>query len=125
MTDRAIAVIFARGTGDAIPLISARLVAGKPMLHYTIRAAQESKYIDRVYVSTEDERIAAVAKAASAEVIMRPEEFSGGQTPMSAAAEHAARCQRSRAAEHAARRTFRRRHEHVRSVPVHSPTRRE
>jgi len=89
LTNRAIAVIFARGTGDAIPLISARLLAGKPMLHYTIQAAQASEYIDRVYVSTEDERIAAVARAASAQVIMRPEKFSGGQTPLSAAVEHA------------------------------------
>lgn len=83
-------MIFARGTGDAIPLISARLLGGKPMLHYTIHAAQGSKYIDQVYVSTEDERIAAVARSASADVIMRPEKFSGGQTPLSAAAEHAA-----------------------------------
>jgi len=90
LTNRAIAVIFSRGTGDAIPLISARLLAGKPMLHYTIQATQGSEYIDRVYVSTEDERIAAVARAASAEVIMRPEKFSGGKTPLSAAAEHAA-----------------------------------
>ena len=89
LTRQAIAVIFSRGTGDAVPFISARLLAGKPMLHYTIQAAQQSTYITRVYVSTEDERLAAVATAAGAEVILRPETLSQHQTSLRAAVIHA------------------------------------
>lgn len=91
MTGQAIAVIFARGTGDAIPLFSARLLGGKPILHYAIRAAQESAHVAKVYVSTEDERIAVVAAEAGAEVIMRPDNLSGEQTPIVEAVSHAAK----------------------------------
>lgn len=87
---QAIAVILARGTGDQVPLLSARLLGGKPMLHYTIHAAQQSTHLTHVYVSTEDERIAAVAAAAGAKVIMRPENLSHHETSINAAVIHAA-----------------------------------
>ena len=90
MTNQALAVIFARGTGDEVPLSSARLLAGKPILHYIIQAAQRSAYVRAVYVSTEDERIAAVATAAGAEIIRRPEELAQPTTPLTQAVEHAA-----------------------------------
>ena len=90
MTDKALAVIFARGTGDEVPMSSARLLAGKSILHYIIEAAQRSAYVSAVYVSTEDERIAAVATAAGAQVIRRPEELAQSTTPLTAAVEHAA-----------------------------------
>ena len=90
MTQQAIAVVFARGTGDPVPLLSARLVAGKPLLHYAIQAAQKSAYVKKVYVSTEDERVAATAAAAGAGVIIRPEALSQHQSPINAAVAHAA-----------------------------------
>jgi spore coat polysaccharide biosynthesis predicted glycosyltransferase SpsG/CMP-N-acetylneuraminic acid synthetase len=90
LTRQAIAVVFARGTGDAVPFLGARLLAGKPMLHYTIQAAQQSAYVSKVYVSTEDERIAAVAVAAGAEVVLRPEVLAQQQAPLNAAVMHVA-----------------------------------
>lgn len=47
-------------------------IAGKPLLVWTIEAAKRSRLIDRYVVSTEDERIAVVAKECGAEVLMRP-----------------------------------------------------
>ena len=87
---QSIAVIFARGTGDAVPFLSARLLSGQPMIYYAISAAQRSPYVNRVFVSTEDERIAAVARQGGAEVIFRPETLGLHQTPLYAAMEHAA-----------------------------------
>ena len=87
---QAIAVILARGTGDQVPLLSARLLAGKPVLHYIIDAAQKSEFVRQVYVSTEDERIAAIAEAAGSEVILRPESLSLQQSPINASIVQAA-----------------------------------
>ena len=91
LTQKAIAVIFARGSGDVIPLLSARILAGKPMLHYTIHAALRSERIDEVYVSTEDERIATIATDGGAQVIMRPETLSQRNIPIRAAVDHSVR----------------------------------
>ena len=90
LNKQAIAVVFARGTGDAIPMLSARLLAGKPVMNYTVQAAQNSSYVSEVWVSTEDERIANVARAAGAKVILRPESLSQHQTPLAEAVNHAA-----------------------------------
>lgn len=50
-----------------------RLLAGKPLIAYTIEAALESGVFDCVCVSTDDEEIARVAREYGAEVpFMRP-----------------------------------------------------
>ncbi len=51
-------------------------LAGKPLISYTIEAAKKSKYIDRVIVSTDGEKIANIAKEYGAEVpFFRPKEL--------------------------------------------------
>ncbi len=45
-----------------------RLLGGKPLLYYVITAAQESPLVDEIYVSTDDENIAAFAKSLGASV---------------------------------------------------------
>lgn len=53
-------------------------LSGKPLIAYTIEAAQKSKYINRIIVSTDSEKIAAVAREYDAEVpFMRPVSISG------------------------------------------------
>jgi len=70
-----LAIIPARGGSKGIPRKNIRLLAGKPLIAYTIKAALKSKYIDKVVVSTEDEEIAEVAKIYGAEVIKRPKKL--------------------------------------------------
>jgi pseudaminic acid CMP-transferase len=54
-----------------------KMFCGKPMIAWSIDAAQKSGVFDRIIVSTDDEEIAAVAKEYGAEVpFMRPEELS-------------------------------------------------
>jgi CMP-N-acetylneuraminic acid synthetase/spore coat polysaccharide biosynthesis predicted glycosyltransferase SpsG len=75
MEPKIIAIIPARGGSKGIPRKNIRLLAGKPLIAYTIEAASKSKYIDRAIVSTEDEEIAEISKLHSAEVIKRPNEL--------------------------------------------------
>lgn len=69
---RIVGIIPARGGSKAIPRKNIRLLDGKPLLSYTIEAALKSE-IDRTIVSTEDKKIAAIAKKWGAEVpFLRP-----------------------------------------------------
>lgn len=62
----------ARGGSKGLPGKHLRPVAGKPLLAWTIEAAQAAARLDRYVVSTDDERIAAAARACGAEVLPRP-----------------------------------------------------
>lgn len=75
---KVLAIIPARGGSKRIPKKNLKAISGKPMILYTIEAAKECKYIDKVIVSTDDEEIAAISMKAGAVVpFRRPEEFSG------------------------------------------------
>ena len=82
-----IALIPARGGSKGIPRKNIKLFNSKPLIYWSIKAAFESEFIDRVVVSTEDEEIAEIAKIYSAEVpFLRPKEFamdeSSGMDPV-------------------------------------------
>lgn len=69
-----IAIITARGGSKRIPHKNIRDFCGKPIIEYSIRAALDAQVFDTVMVSTDDERIALIAKNAGAEVpFMRSE----------------------------------------------------
>jgi len=72
-----VAIIPARGGSKGIPRKNVRILAGKPLLGWTILAAREAANVNRVFVSTDDREIADVAREFGAEVIWRPEEISG------------------------------------------------
>lgn len=71
-----LALIPARGGSKSIPRKNLLMLAGKPLIAYSIEQALASRRITRVVVSTDDEEIADVARARGAEVpFMRPAEF--------------------------------------------------
>lgn len=73
-----LAVIPARGGSKGIPKKNIIDLLGKPLLYYSVKSAKESKYIDKVIISTDDEEIAEVGKKLGAEVpFLRPKEISG------------------------------------------------
>jgi len=76
-----IAVIPARGGSKGIPRKNITNVAGKPLIAYMIEAAKSSKFISKIFVSTDDAEIASVAKMFNAEVIERPSGISGDNSP--------------------------------------------
>lgn len=83
-----LAIIPARGGSRGILRKNIRLLAGKPLVAYTIEAALHSRLINRVVVSTEDEEIAEIAKKYGAEIIERPEELARDESPTIDAIKH-------------------------------------
>lgn len=75
-------LIPARGGSKSIPRKNIRLLAGFPLIAYSIAAGLASETITRLVVSTDDDEIAAVARRYGAETpFMRPAEVSQDQTP--------------------------------------------
>ncbi|MBN1879739.1 acylneuraminate cytidylyltransferase [bacterium] len=74
---KTICIIPARGGSKGIPYKNIREVAGKPLIAWSIDAGRSSDRIDRVFVSTDDRKIAEIARNWGAEVIVRPVEISG------------------------------------------------
>jgi CMP-N-acetylneuraminic acid synthetase len=71
-----LALVPARGGSKGIPRKNIRLLAGEPLIAYTIKAAQRSRYITRLIVSTDDEEIAGLGREYGAEVpFLRPQEL--------------------------------------------------
>lgn len=72
-----IAIITARGGSKRIPHKNRKEFCGKPIIEYSIEAAKQAGIFDTVMVSTDDNKIAEIAKNAGAEVpFMRSEETS-------------------------------------------------
>lgn len=68
-----VCVIPARGGSKGIPGKNLVDLHGKPLLAWSIAAAQSSKVVNRIFVSTDSEEIAFVARKRGAEVpFMRP-----------------------------------------------------
>jgi pseudaminic acid cytidylyltransferase len=63
-----IAIIPARGGSKRIPRKNIRDFCGKPIIHYSIKAALESGIFDDVIVSTDDDEISEIAKREGASV---------------------------------------------------------
>lgn len=77
-----LAIIPARGGSKGITLKNIQKLAGKPLIEYTILSAKNSKYIDKILVSTDNEKISRIAKSSGAEVpFIRPKRFSGNKSP--------------------------------------------
>ena len=70
-----LAVIPARGGSKRTPRKNIRDFRGKPLIAWSIDAAEKSKYIDTTFVSTEDAEIAAVAEMHGGIVLYRPAEL--------------------------------------------------
>lgn len=79
----------ARGKSKGIPGKNIKMIAGKPLLVWTIEAAKKSKMLDRYVVSTEEEEIADVAKKYGAEVIQRPVKLATDEASTLSVLQHA------------------------------------
>ncbi len=77
-----LAVIPARGNSRELPRKNIRLLAGRPLLAWTITEAQKSKYIDRYILSSEDQEIIEVARSLGCEIpFIRPRVLAQDDTP--------------------------------------------
>lgn len=79
---KVIAVIPARGGSKGVPRKNIRPLAGKPLLAWTVEAAEGSRYIDRLILSSDDPEIIMVARETGCEVpFVRPAELARDDTP--------------------------------------------
>jgi len=77
-----LATICARGGSTGVPRKNILPLLGKPLIQYTIEQAQACPLIDHIYVSTDDEEIAEVARQAGAQVpFLRPAEMATSTAP--------------------------------------------
>lgn len=84
--------VFARGGSKGVPRKNLRLLAGKPLIAYSIEAALASRSVQRVVISTEDEEIAEVARRFGGETpFLRPCELATDSAPEWLAWQHAIR----------------------------------
>lgn len=75
------AFIFVRGGSKGLPRKNIKLLAGKPLLQYSVDTALAAPSIDQVFVSTEDAEIADVARRSGAVVIDRPADLASDTSP--------------------------------------------
>ncbi len=87
--NRVIAIIPARGSSKGIPKKNIRLLDGRPLIYYVIKAAKQSTKIEEVYVSTEDDYVAEISGIYGAKVVKRPEELSKDDVPIDPVILHA------------------------------------
>lgn len=77
---KVVAIIPARGESKRLPGKNIRLLIDKPLIVYSIKAAQKCSRIDKIIVSTDSEEIANVASDADAEVDIRNKDLSSDTT---------------------------------------------
>ena len=85
---RVLAVIPARGGSKGVPRKNVKLLAGKPLIAYSIQAAQQSRAIELCLVSTDDPEISETARAFGADVLPRPDYLAEDTTSMPKVIEH-------------------------------------
>lgn len=75
-----LAIIPVRGGSKGIPGKNIKMLAGKPLVEYSIDAAKKSKFVTRVVVSTEDSKIKKIVESLGVEVVDRPVELAQDET---------------------------------------------
>lgn len=77
-----LALIPARGGSKGIRRKNLLVLAGRPLLAYSIGHAQQAHYVTRIIISTDDDEIAQVARSCGAEVpFVRPTEYAQDLSP--------------------------------------------
>ena len=85
-----LAVIPARGGSKGLPGKNIKELCGKPLIAWSIEQAKNTKYLDKIIVSTDNEQIANVAKKYGAEIpFLRPAELAKDTSSVTEAVLHA------------------------------------
>ena len=95
---KVLGIVTARGGSKGIPGKNLKLLAGKPLLAYTIEAARASAALDRIILSTEDQAIADAGRALWCDVpFLRPADLARDDTPHLPVIQHAVKWMDERA----------------------------
>jgi len=89
---RVLCVVPARGGTDSVPYLNIKRLGDRPLLAHTLDAARNAACVDRVVVTTDDPRVAEVAKAHGGEVpFLRPTDLAADIPSLKPVIVHAVR----------------------------------
>jgi CMP-N-acetylneuraminic acid synthetase len=89
---RVVCVVPARGGTDSVPYLNIKRLGDRPLLAHTLDAAKAATCVDRVVVSTDDPRVAEVARAHGGEVpFLRPQDLAADIPSLKPVIVHAVR----------------------------------
>ena len=86
--NRYLAIIPARGGSKRVVNKNILDLNGKPLISYTIEAGLNSKYIDKVVVSSDSDKILRIAKQHNAQTIKRPDNLANDTSSSFDAVKH-------------------------------------
>ena len=75
MTIDCVALLLGRKGSKGIPGKNTMKILGRPISHYSIMAALNSKYVSDIYVSTDDDEIKNEANKFDLQIISRPDDL--------------------------------------------------
>lgn len=78
---RVVGIVPARGGSKGLPRKNLIVLAGQPLILYTLRSGSGSRMVDRLLVSTDDEEIAEVVAGTGVEVMVRDPALGADDTP--------------------------------------------
>ncbi len=87
-SDEVVGLIPARGGSKSVPYKNVADLGGWPLLRWVAEAGKASRSLGRLFCSTDDARIAAVAEACGAAIHRRPPELATDDAPVAAAIVH-------------------------------------
>ncbi|MCK4405709.1 MAG: acylneuraminate cytidylyltransferase family protein [Hadesarchaea archaeon] len=86
---RILGIIPARGSSKSIPKKNIAPLLGKPLISYTIEEALKSRFLTKLIVSSDDDKVIKIAKKYGAEVpFKRPKELAEDTTPTLPVVQH-------------------------------------
>ena len=86
---RAVAVVIGRAGSKGLPGKNTRILVNRPMVEHTIGAAIDARRVGRVVVSSDCDRIKAVAESMAVELVDRPADLATDTTPVDEVVRHA------------------------------------
>jgi len=90
MKKKIICIILAKNYSSGLPKKNMRLFYGKPLIHYTIKAVQESKLFDKIILSTDSKFLKKYAEKKGVEVpFLRPKRLATKSSPAMDSIQHA------------------------------------
>ncbi len=83
-----LALVPARGGSKGIKNKNLALVAGRPLVWHTLRAAQGAPAVDAIWLSSDDDEILRVGRQAGVQVLQRPAELASDQASAVGVVQH-------------------------------------
>ncbi|MCC7553346.1 MAG: UDP-2,4-diacetamido-2,4,6-trideoxy-beta-L-altropyranose hydrolase [Methanobacteriaceae archaeon] len=80
--NKILVVIPASGGSKDIPRKNVRILGEQPLISYSIKTAKNSKYVDDVVVSTDDDEIKFISEKFGATVVRRSTDLTGEDVPL-------------------------------------------